>query len=154
MKGAVNTIATVILGTALAAAGAQAETGDGAKKEKAASSKEESAAEAKKKKKDMANAKADDATKTANLDKTSEDGSAQAYVCEYQQHVRRVEVQYESPQQELPCEVHYKKKTEKPGHDQVLWSANNSASYCENKARSFVDKLEGWGWTCNGNSSM
>ena len=48
-----------------------------------------------------------------------------------------------------PCEVHYKKETEMPGHDQVLWNAKNDPTFCESKAQAFVQKLEGMGWTCS-----
>jgi hypothetical protein len=48
----------------------------------------------------------------------------------------------------VPCEVHYKKETEQPGHDQVIYTANNDVSFCEAKAKAFVEKLTGMGWTC------
>lgn len=48
----------------------------------------------------------------------------------------------------LPCEVHYKKESEQPGHDQVLWAATTDLAFCEQKAQDFVDKLTSWGWTC------
>ena len=32
--------------------------------------------------------------------------------------------------------------------DRVLWSAQNDASYCEEKAKGFIEKLESLGWTC------
>jgi hypothetical protein len=44
--------------------------------------------------------------------------------------------------------VHYYKDTEMPGEQQVLWTAENDASYCESKAMELVTKLEGWGWDC------
>ena len=47
----------------------------------------------------------------------------------------------------VPCSVVYKKLTEGV-EDQVLWTAENDAGYCEDKAKAFVDKQIGWGWTC------
>ena len=32
--------------------------------------------------------------------------------------------------------------------DQVLWTAENEADFCDRKAREFVAKQESWGWTC------
>ena len=47
-----------------------------------------------------------------------------------------------------PCEVHYKKETEQPGHDQLIWSTVANKESCATKAKEFVGKLSGWGWTC------
>ena len=47
----------------------------------------------------------------------------------------------------VPCDVVYKKPTEGV-EDQVLWYAENTEGYCEDKAREFVGKLESWGWVC------
>ncbi|MCK4858876.1 MAG: hypothetical protein KAT58_12960 [candidate division Zixibacteria bacterium] len=62
---------------------------------------------------------------------------------------RTVEITYAGEQGKAPCEVHYKKVTEAPGHDQVLWSAEHKSGYCEKKKREFVDKLTSWGWSCS-----
>lgn len=69
------------------------------------------------------------------------------YQCTYGDMQRRVEIITE-PGVEVPCSVHYFKDTEAPGEQQVLWSAENDASYCRTKAMEFVAKLEGWGWDC------
>lgn len=61
---------------------------------------------------------------------------------------RVVEITYAGGQGMAPCEVHYKKVTEDPNHDQVLYNAEHKSGYCEEKKREFVDKLAGWGWTC------
>ena len=45
----------------------------------------------------------------------------------------------------VPCEVRYDKGT---GAD-VLWTAQNEEGYCENQARQFVGKQEGWGFSCS-----
>lgn len=60
---------------------------------------------------------------------------------------RRVAIVYETGVA-VPCEVHYFKDTEAPEEHQVLWNAQNESGYCESKAQAFVEKLEGWGWTC------
>ncbi len=69
------------------------------------------------------------------------------YECSVDELTRRVQILAE-PGQAVPCEVHYYKVTENPGEDQVLWSAQNEAGYCEAKAAEFVERLRGLGWTC------
>jgi len=61
---------------------------------------------------------------------------------------RVVEITYGGEQGRAPCEVHYKKVTEDPSYDQVLWSAQHKDGYCETKKQQFVEKLVGWGWDC------
>jgi hypothetical protein len=73
------------------------------------------------------------------------------YQCSYGEMVRRVEVAHE-PGVEVPCSVHYYKDTEMPGEQQVLWSADSDATYCVQKAKELVAKLEGWGWDCGRDS--
>jgi len=75
------------------------------------------------------------------------------YQCSYGELVRRVEVAHE-PGVEVPCSVHYYKDTEMPGEQQVLWSADSDATYCAQKAKEFVAKLEGWGWDCGRDSEI
>lgn len=67
--------------------------------------------------------------------------------CTYNELVRRVVIMSE-PGVSVPCEVHYYKDSEAPGEDQVLWSADSQAGYCEEKAAELIAKLEGWGWQC------
>ena len=74
------------------------------------------------------------------------------YQCSYGEMVRRVEVAHE-PGVEVPCSVHYYKDTEMPGEQQVLWSADSDATYCAQKAKELVVKLEGWGWDCGRDSA-
>jgi len=69
--------------------------------------------------------------------------------CSYGDMVRRVVIMTE-PGVSVPCEVHYYKDSEAPGEDQVLWSADQQAGYCEEKAAGLVARLEGWGWNCGG----
>jgi len=49
----------------------------------------------------------------------------------------------------LPCQVVYKKPTEKPGYRKVLWRAKNSVGYCERKLKGFIRNLEQSGWRCS-----
>lgn len=65
-------------------------------------------------------------------------------ICKNGQHTRRVELTGAAP-----CEVHYKKESEQPGHDQVLWTSPNNQSYCVAKAQTFVEKLVSMGWACS-----
>lgn len=69
--------------------------------------------------------------------------------CSQGQQKRTVGVTSQDPAKGVPCEVHYKKETEQPGHDQVLYTATNEVSFCEAKAKAFVEKLTGLGWSCN-----
>ena len=68
--------------------------------------------------------------------------------CKQGSHTRTVSITSKEPGKSTPCEVHYKKETEQAGHDQVLYTANNDATFCEAKAKEFVQKLTGMGWTC------
>lgn len=69
-------------------------------------------------------------------------------VCTQGTNKRLVELDAGDTAAKKPCEVHYKKETEQPGHDQVLWTSGGNTSYCHAKAKEFVQKLSGWGWTC------
>ena len=68
--------------------------------------------------------------------------------CTYDNLIRRVVIMSE-PGVSVPCEVHYYKDIEAPGVDQVLWSADSQAGYCEEKAAELVANLESWGWECS-----
>lgn len=61
---------------------------------------------------------------------------------------RMVEITYGGEQGKAPCEVHYKKVTEDPTHDQVIYDARHKSGYCEEKKGEFVDKLTSMGWSC------
>lgn len=65
-------------------------------------------------------------------------------ICSNAGNKRRIELSGSAP-----CEVHYKKETENPGHNQVLWTAKNDVAYCASKAQGFVEKLAGMGWKCD-----
>lgn len=69
------------------------------------------------------------------------------YECKMGGLTRRVEIMHETGVA-VPCEVHYYKDDEAPGHQQVLWRALNEAGYCEAKTTEFVGKLLEMGWEC------
>ena len=71
---------------------------------------------------------------------------ADSWSCSKGRDVREVHVQRPADAY-VPCDVVYKKLTE-GAEDRVLWNAQNDDSYCEEKARGFIGKLEGWGWVC------
>ena len=71
---------------------------------------------------------------------------ADSWSCRHGSDVREVHME-QTTSAPLPCQVLYKKLTE-GAEDQVLWSAQNDASYCEEKAKGFIEKLESLGWTC------
>ena len=72
--------------------------------------------------------------------------SAESWSCRHDNNVREIHIVQETDA-EVPCSVVYKKLTEGV-EDQVLWTANNDANYCLEKAQGLVDKQTGWGWTC------
>lgn len=71
---------------------------------------------------------------------------ADSWSCSHDNDVREVHIE-RTTSAPTPCNVVYRKLTEGV-EDQVLWSANNDADYCEEKANNFVEKLESWGWVC------
>jgi hypothetical protein len=72
---------------------------------------------------------------------------AASWTCKNGSTVREIHVQAESPSSPVPCSVVYKKTTEGVA-DQTLWTAENDAAYCEEKAKGLADKLTSLGWTC------
>jgi len=71
---------------------------------------------------------------------------ADSWSCSHDNDVREIHVLATEPAG-VPCQVLYKKLTEGV-EDKVLWSANNDASFCAEKAKSFIAKQESWGWVC------
>lgn len=82
------------------------------------------------------------------LEIADEAAGSNAVTCQQGSLSRMVEVTYAGNQGEPPCEVHYRKTVEQPGHDEVLWTSQHTRDYCETKQREFVAKLESWGWNC------
>lgn len=68
--------------------------------------------------------------------------------CTQGKNTRTVSIVSKDANKSVPCEVHYKKVTEQPDHDQVIYTANNEVSFCEAKAKAFAEKLTGMGWMC------
>ena len=70
-------------------------------------------------------------------------GADTLYICRMGDKTRTIQVA-NTGEGKVPCEVRYTRndKTE------VLWVAVNEEDYCENRAREFVKKQEGWGWQC------
>ena len=71
---------------------------------------------------------------------------ANSWSCRHDNNVREIHIKLETDAP-APCSVIYKKLTEGV-EDQVLWTAQNDGNYCEEKAKAFVEKQIGWGWTC------
>lgn len=96
-------------------------------------------------------AKVEEAASAAPPVTTAESSSGSDFsdtVCTSGGNTRKVELIFASSEAKAPCEVHYKKETEQPGHDQVIYSAKNDIGFCHAKAAAFVFKLTGMGWTC------
>ena len=77
---------------------------------------------------------------------------AQSWNCTQGNHVREIHIESESPDGPVPCSVVYKKVTEGV-EDQALWTAENDAGYCEDKASAFIEKQVSWGWACEETAS-
>ncbi len=72
-------------------------------------------------------------------------GESYDYVCQKDDQQRVIRVQYAKAGATLPCEVHYIKG----GSDQLLWSAQTQAAYCEEKAAEFAGQQRRNGWHCD-----
>ena len=75
---------------------------------------------------------------------TSDSGNLVS-TCENGEHVRVITVVYDNNDTDTVCEVTYEKST----GVQTLWTANSDRDYCLDQATAFVQKQEGWGWTCS-----
>lgn len=98
---------------------------------------------------------ATDAETSTDMEDSSDTAATTAtrFSCSYDNMVRSIEVVYEQPGFTVPCSVVYHKETESPGDIKTLWSADNQAGYCEEKASEFSEKLEGFGWDCQSTGS-
>lgn len=76
-----------------------------------------------------------------------------ATTCKSGNNIRKVELQTGTSTDAKGCAVAYIKETEAPGATQILWQAKNDQDYCTTKAKAFVEKLQGMGWTCDGSLS-
>ncbi len=75
-----------------------------------------------------------------------------ATTCTQGQLSRQIEVVYVNPDLALPCEVLYDKRDE--GSQRILWRAENSQGYCEEKAEQLIQKHRAWGWQCSRNDDL
>jgi len=66
-------------------------------------------------------------------------------VCKSGNNIRTISVIYKKPGGSTSCEVTY----EKVSGVKTLWTARSDLSYCLNKAKEFIRKQEGWGWSCS-----
>ncbi len=66
-------------------------------------------------------------------------------VCKNGDQVRTITLVYNDETSEKICQVDYEKST----GVQTLWTAITDKDYCLEKAEAFVEKQEGWGWTCS-----
>ena len=79
-----------------------------------------------------------------------DNSSAIGYRCTMGNAIRRVEINYPLSPKTLPCEVIYYKDTEQPNNPEVLWRAENDASYCETQADDMIHKLTTTSaWKCD-----
>jgi hypothetical protein len=90
-------------------------------------------------------------TEIAEEEDLSEQGNlGSAYVCTLNNLQRRIEIDLLNAPAPVPCEVNYYKDSEVPGAKTTLWSALNDSYYCENQAKSLIEKLESMNWSCTG----
>lgn len=71
---------------------------------------------------------------------------ADSWSCSHDNNVREVHIE-RTTSAPVPCHVVYKKQTEGV-EDQILWNADSDETYCEEKAKGLVAKLESLGWVC------
>ncbi len=72
--------------------------------------------------------------------------TAESWICEHGNLIREINVE-RATVEPVPCSVVYDKASEGFGSN-VLWTANADGAYCDAKANSLADKLNGLGWAC------
>jgi len=95
--------------------------------------------------KEEAPAEATETAATTETEVTTSDSDNLVSTCTNGDQVRIITVVYDNVATDTVCEVTYEKST----GVQTLWTANSDRDYCLDKATEFVQKQEGWGWTCN-----
>jgi len=73
------------------------------------------------------------------------DSDSKVSVCEHGNQTRTITVIFDDETTGKACRVDYEKST----GVQTLWTANTDKDYCLDQAEAFVQKQEGWGWTCS-----
>ena len=99
-------------------------------------------------KKAEAEAEAEAAAKKAEMEVAAmneSDSGNPVSTCTNGDQVRVITVVYDNDDTDTVCEVTYEKST----GVQTLWTANSDRDYCLDQATAFVEKQEGWGWTCS-----
>ncbi len=71
---------------------------------------------------------------------------ADSWSCSHNNLVREVHVE-RTTSAPAPCNVVYKKLSE-GFEEQILWNAAFNGSYCDEKAKELIAKLESLGWVC------
>ena len=82
---------------------------------------------------------------TTETEASTSDSDIRVSTCKNGEHVRIITVVYDNDATDTVCEVTY----EKSSGVQTLWTANSDRDYCLDQAAAFVEKQEGWGWTCS-----
>lgn len=72
---------------------------------------------------------------------------AEKTTCKRGGFAREIEVIY-NPQEDVACEVKYRKKDLHPKRKHTLWQAHYDASFCQEKATELIARLESWQWVC------
>ncbi len=81
----------------------------------------------------------------ADADDLAGSSNNKVSVCKNGDQVRTITIVYNDETSENICQVDYEKST----GVQTLWTAIMDKDYCLEKAEAFVEKQEGWGWTCS-----
>lgn len=143
----------MIMGFAFISACASNETMDAAENDAGADAEVMEEAQPAAVEEDKVEAKAEMEAKAEEVDEQADvKPEAAAYAsgnlvstCNNGDAVRVIKVVYDNAETGNACEVIYEKST----GVQTLWSAINERDYCLGKAQAFVEKQEGWGWTCS-----
>ncbi len=73
--------------------------------------------------------------------------SLRRVICRQGEKIRTVEIKV-SKENTAPCEVIYRKDTENPRSNQIIYHSQSNLKICEEKAQAFVTKIISWGWVC------
>lgn len=70
------------------------------------------------------------------------------FACVRDDLIRLVYLEYVGSIGEPPCTVVYEKQPPEESSREIIWQAEHSTSYCELRAREFIEMLRGWKWKC------
>jgi len=88
---------------------------------------------------------AEEVTEAIEAEVATSDSGNLVSTCNYGDQARIITVVYDNDATDTVCEVTYEKST----GVQTLWTAITDRDYCLDQAIAFVEKQEGWGWTCS-----